>query len=82
MIAKIMNNFDNLTIPQSILLVWVILSVIYIFFAPRYEFQAPAQTKLEYLRLDTRTGEVCVGSVKESRLIRLKQQKQVTVCHN
>ena len=71
---------NNLTTPMAIILVGVILSIVYIFFAPRYELQIAPKNQSAYLRLDTRTGEVCVGSVRLGEQIAVMRYKGVQHC--
>ena len=71
---------NNLTTPKAIILVGIILSVVYIFFAPRYELQIAPKDQSAYLRLDTRTGEVCVGSVRLDKQLAVMRDKGVKHC--
>ena len=71
---------NNLTTPKAIILIGIILSVVYIFFSPRYEFQMSEGDNSYYLRLDTKTGEVCVGSVSLSESLKLIVNKELKDC--
>ena len=71
---------NNLTTPKAIILVGIILSLVYIFFAPRYELQITPKDQSIYLRLDTRTGEVCAGSVILGEQLKLLANKSIKHC--